>query len=299
MCRQLVRQATDFAAAHRIGLPGDGERPRPRQPDLAACQMAIDDRIALVGATGRLIHALGEQRDHVQLGGKPVIEGLETLHIDIAIPRNRGKRAIVTLRLLDCRIETLGVGLQIEAIGASALGHIGQQAIEEARVATGANAQIQVRDLAAVGQARVDHHDTQQGIVDTRLLEALEQHRVIPGQIAADQHHQLGTLEILVAARHGVCPEGTLVRHDRRGHAQPRIGIQVRRTDEALEQLVGEVIVLGQQLPRQIGGDAVTTMGAAQLTEASGDQLQCRIPAHLSQHACGIAYLRLRQTAAG
>src|SRR5439155_15357299 len=51
--------------------------------------------------------------------------------------------------------------------------------------------------------------------------------------------------------------ERAFVPGDRGSHAQARVGVDVRRTDEALHQLVGDVIVLGEQLPGQIKRDGV------------------------------------------
>ena len=78
-----------------------------------------------------------------------------------------------------------------------------------------------------------------------------------PGEVRADQHDEIGLLEILVAAGHRVGAERALVAGDRRGHAQPRVGVDVGRADEALHQLVGDVVVLGQQLAGDVEGDAV------------------------------------------
>ena len=58
-------------------------------------------------------------------------------------------------------------------------------------------------------------------------------------------------------AGHRVRAEGALVAGDGRGHAEARIGVDVGRADEALHQLVGDVIVLGQQLAGDIEGDRV------------------------------------------
>ena len=76
-----------------------------------------------------------------------------------------------------------------------------------------------------------------------------------PGGVGADQHDQIGLLEILVAAGHDVLAEGADVPGDRRGHAQPRIGVDIGGADEALHQLVGDVVVLGQQLAGDVEGD--------------------------------------------
>ena len=85
----------------------------------------------------------------------------------------------------------------------------------------------------------------------------LVEHRVAPGEIGADQHDQIGELQILVAAGHRVGAEGPAVAGDRRGHAEARIGVDIGRADEALHQLVGDVIVLGQKLAGDVEGDRV------------------------------------------
>ena len=88
-----------------------------------------------------------------------------------------------------------------------------------------------------------------------RRRDALVEDRMAPGEVGADQDDEIGKLEILVAARHRVGAEGAAVAGDRGGHAEPRIGVDIGRADEALHQLVGDVIVLGQQLAGDIEGD--------------------------------------------
>ena len=94
-------------------------------------------------------------------------------------------------------------------------------------------------------------------------LDALVEDRVAPGRIGADQHHEIGKLQVVVALRHHVGAEGAAVAGDRGGHAQARVGVDVRRADEALGQLVGDVIVLGQQLAREIEGDRLGAVRGA------------------------------------
>ena len=65
---------------------------------------------------------------------------------------------------------------------------------------------------------------------------------------------------------------------DRRGHAEPRIGVDVGRADEALHQLVGDVIVLGQQLAGDVEGDRIRTVLGDCLGEFLGDQIERRCP---------------------
>ena len=71
---ELIGEAADFAAAHRIGLAGERERPHAGSSDSPGQQMAVDDRIDLVDAAGRLVDALRIQRDDALGFGEPVEE---------------------------------------------------------------------------------------------------------------------------------------------------------------------------------------------------------------------------------
>ena len=64
-------------------------------------------------------------------------------------------------------------------------------------------------------------------------------------------------IEVFVVAGHDVGAEGAAMAGDGRSHAQPRIGVDVGRAEEALHQLVGDVIVFGQQLPGEIKGNCI------------------------------------------
>ena len=68
-----VREAADLAAAHGVGLAGDAERAHAGPADAAGGEVAVDDRVDLVGAGGRLVHALAEDGDDA-LGADPEVE---------------------------------------------------------------------------------------------------------------------------------------------------------------------------------------------------------------------------------
>jgi hypothetical protein len=53
-----VGEAADLAPAHGVRLAGDRERPHAGLADAAGGQVAVDDRVDLVGARGRLVDAL-------------------------------------------------------------------------------------------------------------------------------------------------------------------------------------------------------------------------------------------------
>ncbi len=65
------------------------------------------------------------------------------------------------------------------------------------------------------------------------------------------------------------------------GHAQTRIGVDVAGADEALRKLVGDVVILGQQLSRDIECHAVRPVGFDAVAHAARDFVQRAIPGDL------------------
>ena len=100
-----------------------------------------------------------------------------------------------------------------------------------------------------------------------------------PGGIGADQDQKIGGFEILIAARNGVAAERALVARHARRHAQPGIGVDVGGADEALGELVDDVIVLGQNLAGDIEGHRIRPMLADDSAKTVRDMIECRIPA--------------------
>ena len=78
-----------------------------------------------------------------------------------------------------------------------------------------------------------------------------------PGGVGADQHDEIGLVEILVAARHRVRTEGAAVGRHRARHAEARVGVHMGRAEEALRELVGDVVILGEELSGQVEGDRI------------------------------------------
>ena len=81
---QHVREAAHFAPAHRVRLAGHRERPHARLADAAGQQMAVDDAVDLVGAGGRLVHALREDRDDALGAREESIELVQIVPVDAA-----------------------------------------------------------------------------------------------------------------------------------------------------------------------------------------------------------------------
>ena len=114
---------------------------------------------------------------------------------------------------------------------------------------------MQVGGVAGGGGAGIDHDDLQ-GFFGLALAfeQALKQHRMAVGRVGANQHHQIGQIEIVVTAGRAIGAQAAGVSRHRRTHAKPRIGIEIVATQGPFEQLVGDVVILGEELARAIHG---------------------------------------------
>ena len=114
---------------------------------------------------------------------------------------------------------------------------------------------MDIGDVACRGVARIDGNDFRAALL-ARGNQPLIKHRMAPGRVAADQNDQIGRLDIVVAARHDILAEGADVPGHRRGHTEPGIGVDIAAADEALHQLVGDVIILRQKLSGDVEAPA-------------------------------------------
>ena len=76
------------------------------------------------------------------------------------------------------------------------------------------------------------------------------------GRVGTNQHYQIGQIEIVVTAGRAIGAQAAGVSRHRRTHAEPGIGIEVVAAQGPFEQLVGDVVILGEELARAIHGQA-------------------------------------------
>ena len=107
--------------------------------------------------------------------------------------------------------------LEVDA-GRARLDQPGEQAVPQAHVGLGRERQVKVRLLGRVGAAGVDDHVPL--APRPRRLHAAEEDGMGPGRVVAGEDHEVGQLQVLVAAGDQVGAEGLLVRRHRRGHAE-------------------------------------------------------------------------------
>ncbi len=87
-------------------------------------------------------------------------------------------------------------------------------------------------------------------------------------------------LEILVVPRRTVRAERELVAARRAGHAQARIAVDVVGAQEALGQLVGDVLRLGRKLAGNVQGHGVGSVCVDDPPEAVGHRLERHVERH-------------------
>jgi hypothetical protein len=117
-----------------------------------------------------------------------------------------------------------------------------------------------------------------------------------PRRVRADEHDKVGLVEIGIDPRHRVGAEGAAMARDRRGHAQARVGIHVGGADEAFHQLVGDIVILREELPGEIERDRIGPVLLDDPLEAGRDRIERRRPAHLLQRTIA-SYHRMQQPA--
>ena len=278
VCRQLIGQATHFAPPHGVGLPGNRKGAGAGSTDAAGSQVAVENRAALVDASRRLVDALGEQRDRARCLRKPAVESLQLFRWQATGSSARSEIRVARKTRRCLRLEALGVPPDKVAVDRLLPHQPGQQTVEEVTVAARRQRQVQVRQLAGGCLPRVDYHHPQPR--PQRLFggDTLVQDRVGPGQIGAGDHQQIRQFQIAIIAGHRVAAEYPLVGGNRRRHAQAAVGIDIGAAQEALHQLVGNVVIFGQKLTRNIERHGLGAVARQSAAQGARDLVQGLIP---------------------
>ena len=73
-------------------------------------------------------------------------------------------------------------------------------------------------------------------------------------RVGADQDNEVGGIEIVVTTGRAIGAKAAAVAGHRRTHAKPRVGIEIVAAQSTLQQLVGDVVVLGEELAGSVDG---------------------------------------------
>ena len=189
-----------------------------RPADSPRRQMAIEDGIDLVGPLRRLVDALRIQRDHARRLGKHPEEGRDVRLRQTGCPRGRGDAAGDAARPRQRVFEARGVTFDIIPVEHAGTGEIHQQPAEQHGVGARLQSEKQIGIFGGVSPARVDDDHARAAAL---LVgdHALEQNRMAPRGIAADENGEIGRFDVLVAAWHDILTEGADMAGDRRCHA--------------------------------------------------------------------------------
>ena len=175
------------------------------------------------------------------------------------------------------------------------IGEMDQKPAEQRRVHSWGNRKMGIGFLRRCGAARIDDDDF--GAARALVLgHALEQHRVTPSGVRADQHEKIGVIEVLISARDGIRAKRADVAGNRGRHAQTRIPVHVRRADETFHQLVGDVIILGEELAGEIKGDRIGPVPRAGPLEAGCDAIERIRPVDARQPSVRLSQHGMKQT---
>ncbi len=273
---QHVRETAGFAAPHGIGLASHRERTHAGFADTACGEVAIDDRVDLVGAGDRLIDALTVDGDGALGRGKKVVEGDERPAVEPRDGRDFIERGCAGG--FERGGEIPGVFIDVGGLKGSRAVEMCEKAVEQRDVRAGSDGKMKIRDLARRCPARIDDDDLRSALFPRRR-KALEQHGMAPREVGPDQHDEIGQLEIFIRAGHRVRAEGAFVAGHRRRHAQARVGIDICRADESFHQLVGDVVVLGQDLTGDIERNGVGPVLSESLSKARRHEVERCVPA--------------------
>ena len=219
--------------------------------------MNVNDGVTLVAAAGGLVDPHGVERDGPGRRHKPVIKDAYILRREAAKRRH---------------------ALNVPLI--RSLNHI-KQTDKQPGVAAGGERQMQIGNITGGGSAGIDNHHLHLRVVVLRLRQPLIEYRMRPGGVRPDQRHQIAVFHILVAARHHVFAKGALVAHHSRGHAEPGVGIDVCRADKPFHQLVGGIVILGQQLAGGVKRHRLRPPFIDNLPQALSCRAQRLRPVHL------------------
>ena len=252
---QHIGRAAYLAPAHGVGLAGQRERPGARFADAPGQQVAVDQAVDLVGAGRGLVHALREGCDHLGRLGEPAVEGQQVLFVEAAGACHLGGIGAARARAASA-VSSPAVWASTKAASAAPW--------STSQASRPLNRRTSVPGFSA-GAGRPARRWRCGADRSPRCADPDGPPWRVPGAGRGwDGTRRRWSRPAPPVGQFGLhsCParvfaEGALVAGHRRGHAQTGIGVDVGAADAALHQLVGDVVVLGQQLSGDVEGDRV------------------------------------------
>ena len=98
-------------------------------------------------------------------------------------------------------------------------------------------------------------------------------------RVGADQDNEVGGVEIVVTTGRAIGAKAARIAGHRRTHAKPRVGIKIVAAQGTLHQLVGHVVVLGEELAGSVDGQPLRPLVRQGGPDAIHQQCKGLIPA--------------------
>ena len=282
---QQVGQAPHLAPAHGVGLARQAEGAGARLADLPAGQVQVDQRGVLGRAAGALVQALAVQAQrgparptlrHALHACEPARCGGNVLRRQAADGGSALGRAVLHHGLQIGK--AAGVARDVALVHPALAQHHVQHGVEQHHVAARQQGQEQIGHGRSVGAARIGHDDLHGRVGGARVLDAAKHDGVRPGRVAAGDEQALRVAQVVVAGGRRVGAQRGLVAGHGAAHAQARVGVDVVGADQALGQLVEDVVVLGEQLAAQIEAHRVGAVAVDGGGEALRRGVESRVP---------------------
>ena len=278
IARQQLSQTPGLTAAHRIGLTGEREGAGSGTADLGSGQMQVDDP----GHGGRSLAALVHpHRPEAEHPGSlcPPLSQLAQIGFGDATEIAHPLRRPLLPQLLELG-KSFGVGLDEGRIDGLQLQQQMTDALEQHQIGAWTNRQMQVRRIRG-GRGPWIHHHQPQSLILLALAfqQPLKQHRVAVGRVGADQEDQIGMVEVVVTTGRAIGSEAAGISGHRRTHAQAGIGIEVVAAQGPLEQLVGHVVVLGEELTGAVDRQTLWSLLLQRGSDARHQEFKGPLPA--------------------
>ncbi|VWB17597.1 hypothetical protein BUB20358_00652 [Burkholderia ubonensis] len=244
LTRQPRAHVAHLAPAHRVRLAGQRERPAAGPAQLAGREVQVADRIGVPHAVGALVephrpaaHPLRRVAD--PLRGEPDVGFGQPGDLRDLLRRVVGEKRRHRVPSFGELGDERGVGLAVRVQQM-------QQAVHQREIGAGADRQVQVRLVGGAGAARIDDDQLRAGL--HAVHHPQEQDRMAIRHVRADHEEQVRAIEIVVRPGRAVRAERQLVAAARARHAQPRVRLDLVGADEALRELVDQVLRLDRHL---------------------------------------------------
>ncbi len=210
---ELVGEPADLAPAHGVGLAGERKRPHADSANAACGQMHVDDRIHLVGALGGLIDPLREGGDDATGVAKKFKEARNIGPVESC--GLGGSRCIAgdfagAGQRLD---KTRRVPVDILVVESECVGEVHEQTAEQRGIHARRDRKEQIGVFDRRGSPRIDDDQFRASFPlggDHPLIED----GMTPRRIRADQHDEIGLIEIAVCPWDDVGAKGATVAGD-------------------------------------------------------------------------------------